>query len=119
MRQLAIAVLGVWLAMAAAAHAGGEFGDQKKSAAKGGFASPFDSPAMRPPPGFGAAPSQSYKPHSASGSLKPIDNTGSTSSTQSIGGAAPFKPFKGTSTYDGPGAFKPYKPAKPKSVYDH
>ena len=108
MRQLAIAVLAIALATATVAQAGDAFGS-RKAPAKDPFASPFDSSALRPPPGFGAPATPAYKPHAAPSSLNPPGNTD---------GGKPFKPFKGTSTYEGPGAFKPYKPPKMKSVYD-
>ena len=115
MRQLAIAILGIWLATAATAHAGGDFGKLKKAPA-GVAAAPFDSSALRPSPGFGAP--KSYAPSSPSSFSTPTPPK-PIGSMESFGGGKPFKPFKGTSTYEGPGAFKPYKPPKMKSVYDH
>jgi hypothetical protein len=112
MRRLAIGTLGIWLATAAAAHAGGDWGRIKSPTPK--IKSDAPSPA-----GFGAtypAPKapEPYRPH-ARPEFAPIQ----TPVAPKPIGPQTFKPFKGTSTYDGPSAVKPYKPPKMKSVYDH
>ena len=108
MRRLAILVLGFSLA-AACAHA------QEHASTYGTF-----GPNMSPPKHFGGGtftqpkPPEPYRAH-APRDFAPIQ---SLAPPKPIGPQT-FKPFKGTSTYDGPGAFKPYKPPKMKSVYDH
>jgi hypothetical protein len=115
-RQLAIAILGFWLATSAVAHADNGFTPREKRSFTPGGAS-FKSPAARPAapgfgePGFGAAASKSRAPREFAPIQSPV-------SPKPIGPQT-FKPFKGTSTYDGPSAVKPYKPPKMKSVYDH
>jgi len=114
MRQLAIAVLAIGLATTTAAQAQTGFGASHPAgfgpSRPSGFVPPPKSAARPAASGFGPAAPQSYKPHAAPSTLNPPGNTD---------GGKPFKPFKGTSTYEGPGAFKPYKPPKMKSVYDH
>lgn len=108
MRRLAIVVLGFSLA-AASAQA------QVHASTYGTFA-----PNMTPPKHVGGgtfAPAKAPEPYRAHAprEFAPIQ---SPVSPKPIGGPQSFKPFKGTSTYDGPGAVKPYKPPKMKSVYD-
>jgi len=129
MRQLAIAILGLWLAAGAAAHAqtgsvpnrNGFVPQEKRSFTPGG-ASFAKSPGARAS-GFGESPFGATAPGSSSARRSSSPSTPvpprPIGSLETFGDAKPFKPFKGTSTYDGPGAFKPYKPPKMKSVYDH
>jgi hypothetical protein len=120
MRQLAIVILGFWLATSAA-HAQNGFPphqvkngfqeQQKRNFTPGGASFDKSSTAFPAASGFGQSPfaataPKSHRPSQSAGSPQPL-------------GPQTFKPFKGMSTYDGPGAVKPYKPPKMKSVYDH
>jgi len=112
MRRLAFGTLGIWLTMAVAAHAGGDWGSIKSP-------SPSLTSGKAAPARTGGAyaaprPTETYQPH-ARREFAPIQSPTSPKPP----GPQTFKPYKGTSTYDGPGAFKPYKPPKLKSVYDH
>ena len=111
MRQLAIAVLGFWLA-AASAQA------QDHPSTYGSFA-----PNMTPPKHIGSgtfAPLNAPEPYRAHAAPRATISTPASpkliGSTESFGGGKPYKPFRATSVYDAP---KPSKPVKPKSVYDH
>jgi hypothetical protein len=110
MRRLAISALGFWLATAAAAHAGDWGRIKSPPPSLNGRGSPARSGGTYAAP---QAP-EPYRPH-ARREFAPIQ---SPVAPKPIGPQT-FKPFKGTSTYDGPGAVKPYKPPKMKSVYDH
>jgi hypothetical protein len=115
MRQLAIAILGLWLATSAVAHAENGFTPRQKRSFTPGGAS-LKPPAWPATPGFaqpsfGAAAARAHAPREFAPIQSPV-------SPKPIGPQT-FKPFKGTSPYDGPGAFKPYKPPKMTGVYDH
>lgn len=114
MRQLAIAVLGLWLATSAVAHAENGFTPREKRSFTPGGASFKPAPAWpAAPPGFGATAPKSHAPREFAPIQSPV-------SPKPVGGPQTFKPFKGTSTYDGPSAVKPYKPPKMTGVYyDH
>ncbi|MGH6909021.1 MAG: hypothetical protein ACREE0_11835 [Phenylobacterium sp.] len=125
MRQLAIAVLGCWLATSVAAHAESGFArhqvkngfqPQEKRTFTPGGASFYKSPGAPPAAsGFGESPfgSTTAKSHRRS-EFAPIQSPVAPKPL----GPQTFKPFKGMSTYDGPSAVKPHKPPKMKSVYD-
>jgi len=105
MRQLAIAVLGFWLA------AGSAGAQATHPTTYGTFA-----PNLKPPKPIGGAaaapfktpePYRAYTPRPAPASPKPPKLIGSTQTVPNIDGGKPFTPPK------------PYKPYRAKSVYDH
>ena len=106
MKQLAMAVLGVWLATASAAQA--DFGKVKSPTPK------FDGtggsrPASRATPNYGVPAPAPYKPYTPPAQMKSPAAPGNTD------GGELFKPYKPTSIYGAPAG---RKTGQPKSYFD-